>query len=37
VGVWLLVGLGVLAWLWTRHRERVVQIGTLAEDAESFH
>jgi amino acid transporter len=36
-GVWLLVGLGVLGWLWTRHRERVVQIGTVAEDAENPH
>jgi len=37
VGVWLLVGLGVLIWLWTRHRERVVQIGTLVEDTEGPH
>ncbi|NUP46125.1 MAG: APC family permease [Catenulispora sp.] len=31
VGVWLVLGLGVLAWLWTHHRERVVEIGTLFE------
>ncbi|GAA2052454.1 hypothetical protein GCM10009839_69820 [Catenulispora yoronensis] len=29
VGVWLVVGVGVLAYLWTHHRERVVQIGTV--------
>ena len=31
VGLWMLLGLGYLAYLWTRHRQRVIDTG-LVED-----
>jgi amino acid transporter len=37
VGVWMLLGVVYLAYLWSRHRQRVIDTGLVHLDAEESH